>query len=722
MPDTLIFGKVKDTIGKSVQGGLKGSDPLVLEYTNEAQEMLIRESQPRALFLGGVDQLPLPILEGGVFLLPTTHEAALQSEILTAQDINSGWYNVLDLAGLLDPDQSNDVLMLGGEEVSPGGERKYFVPDAPVGSTVLVMATKRFVAATGDDSVLLVRNLQAIKYAVTSLTKAYKNDDFAGSQDYAAKATASMKADLDRYLMDPLHANARKQAYLNDRDKLPGGTMGQIRGRLALDLPNALKISKRQVTHGLIRAVECLVERTNELRTSGRYGVKDGLSNIVYTPPTQATDPLPITDYEQIRSMCMFFLSQDANPEFEKRAYDLLEGQVNLQLETLRHTTYTQAVQVYEDADRTNVFGYIVAKLQMDGSPDGLMVSDAEMRRYVSQAIREANAQYNNLIRTEDGQQEERFLLGALTDDYVVPYSYETISLLVSAQRSYAAKDKAAGDDAKQQAFGFIARDLATELEATRRAHWQRLERELPRYTFGHMRAKIGLGLPAGTTIADSHIARMLNDAEETLSRTTSYIHGEQEIVVTTVGGMIELPPDVERIIYADVCGFPVETMHRSFAYIGRPGGNGVQPNLLTNWGFFSGFGWRGAAQLQDKGLSQAGNRLYYYNGTPATYSQTEGYATACETTLTLIVKRRWVPKRQDNELMLVQNAAALKYTVESELARIGKDLASAQALTAAAAVELDRALADYNGAATMVPKISFPGQRNRSRMGLIRR
>ncbi|MES2693097.1 MAG: hypothetical protein V4773_06465 [Verrucomicrobiota bacterium] len=202
-------------------------------------------------------------------------------------------------------------------------------------------------------------------------------------------------------------------------------------------------------------------------------------------------------------------------------------------------------------------------------------------------------------------------------------------------------------------------------------------------------------------------------------------IHGEQEMVVTTVSGMIELPPDVERIIYADVCGFPVETMARSFSYIGRPGGNGVQPNLLTNWGVNFGFGWYGAAQLQDKGLSQSGNRLYYYNGTPTTYGQTasvdSGYKATCETTLTLVVKRRWIAHRQDNELMLVQNANALKFTVESELARLGKDLASAQALTSAAAVELDRALADYNGAATMVPKIKSPGQRSGGRMGLLR-
>lgn len=712
MPTPFTFGSVKSALAKTFDGGYGQDDARVLEYANDAIAMLMRdvaEVTPRGVFVGGVDQITVTLGASNAFNLPNAYETVLEIEVANSQDINVGWYNLMDMSGLMDADNASDAVFLNNGEVTVSGEtlRQYLVPDATGSATVKVMAKKKYLPMTGDSSVCIIRNLDALKYALKSLQYAHLMNDADGSKAYKDKALAAMKAELDGYLADPTHAMLRKRNYIVEENTYAKNSLGYVRARLALDLPGGLTVGRVKFTRLVNRACERLVQRTNELRTTGRLRVKTGLSNLTFVTAVVGADVLQITDYEQIRSMVMSFLP-GATPDMESRAYSLLESEETLALETLRQTTYASGLQTYISSGYFTRLGYYVNKLQLE-LPDSLTISDVEMRRLVNEAARQAVARRNELGATEDysnaaGPDSITFAY-ALTDADPISYpDYEVIAWLVMSQLP------APNPDLKNQAFSRIEANLKKTAVSVRNEQWHCLL-SLPRYSYGHQRAEIGLGLAErGWILPDAKVGRMVNNAEEVLSRTPNFVYGEAVFdAVTDSKGIITLPGDSERIIYADICGWPLDIKGRSFEYIGFPGGLGVQPNLLSNWLWINPFGYRGRAGLQDRGINDDGLRTYYLDGScvlPDDADLTDFVGTSVR----VVVKRKWMPKATDNDVMLIQNLQALRMAVESEMARLDKDVQGSAALMAGAKEEMDRQLANNKGAEMDVPRIRYPG------------
>lgn len=727
----VTFGAAKPRLALAFGGAQGVTDARVLEYCNRAQSAIIeglasispdgKPWTPRGIYVGGVDQLTLTVTGGQLVTLPSTHETVLEVEIVNAQDINNGWYSGLDMTGLVDPDFAQDVVAIR-QGLDGDGKALYFIPSATVGNTVKVMAKKRFVPVTADGDLLCVPNVKAVVAMLIAIQKEERNDNPDDAEKFRIKALRGMAGELNGYLADPTNTLLRKQAYLNDEKTYAANTLGYVRARLALDLPNALKVGKTNLTRGVNRIVERLVQRTNELRTAGRLRVKTGLANLTFHRAIAPTDVLDIADYEQIRAMAMAFLSMSSpTPDVamadaqEKRAYDLLEAEETNALETLRHTTYANALQTGIASGQTNTLGYFIGKLALE-LPDGLKASDVELRRGVNEAVREALQQRNALTATElysntDGPDIVPFTYSQ-NDTDVLPYAdFEVIRLLFMAQSSPDAPAL------KQAATAQIEENVQKAAKATRFAKWECLIK-LPRFTYGWMRAKVGLGLSErGFTFSDAKVGRMVNDAEDSLCRTPNFKNGEGAYsLVADENGIVTLPLDAERIIYADVCGIPLSTKHRSFEYIPIPSGYGVQPNFFAtfaNWGFNGPFGYRGQAALQDRGFNTNGNRIYYMQGCWLTNLGTVD-STSSGTNVNVVVKRKYLPKVADGDVMLVQNVEAIRCRVEAEIARLDNRLSDAGALQSAAATAMDETLLNEKAGEVIVPKFTMVGRGRR--------
>lgn len=710
------FGQAKARLARVFGNGTSPSDARVLEFCNYAQEAIMRDlaspgpdGKPwtvRGIYVGGVDQIGTTTDSSGVFTLDLPHEVALEVESIQAVDINNGWMSDLSLAGVVDPDFANDLIFLD-QGVNGSGLRTYYIPDSANWGSLRVVAKKRFIPAINDASVLCVPNVEAVADMMIYLQKKQGRDNLKDGDDYRTSALRSMKSELDGYLFDPTRTLFRKAAYLADEKTYAAtpATLGYVRARIALDLPGALKVGKTQLTRAINRAVERLVERTNELRTANRLRIKTGLNLLTYTRAVNATDTLPYSDWETLRTYIAGSFTPENFLDAEKRAYDLLEARENEALEELRHSTYAVALQAAINAGDKTTLLYFRSKLQLE-LPAGLQVSDVEMNRLVNQAQRDAIQQRNSLSATElysdvDGPSVLTAPTLLADSDQLVYSDFEVIRLFVMAEMT-----PANAGDLKAQAYTLIERNLAKEVAATRNLKWHCLLK-LPHYTFGWVRGTIGLGLSEqGFSLSDQKLARMINEVEESLAYTPNFVGGEAEYQLGCIGGLVEMPDDVERVIYADVCGWPVDVKHRSFEFLRYPQGKGVQSNCSFLNGLWV-FG--GSNALQDRGLSDNGNRQYQVTGC------TRG-------ALHVVVKRRWMPKKKDTDVMLVQNLDAIRLRIEAKMSRDTKDLASAGALEAASDRAMDRQLENSVGSATLMPRINFPGARRAGYRQLLRR
>lgn len=720
----LTFGQAKPRLAQAYAGAEGLTDSRVLDWANRAQEAIMRElagpspdgGKPwtiRGIYVGGVDALNLTTDSGGFFDLPSTHEVALEVEVANSADINSGWLSDLSVSGFLDPDFVNDLIFLD-QGLTTGGLRRYFIPDPTQRGTLRVMAKKRYVPATGDASLLCVPNVEALCAMIQALHYREQADDVQLSENFRLIALRSMKAELDGYLLDPTRVSFRKAAYLSDEKNYASNMLGNIRARLARDLPGGFKVSKTQLTNAVNRAVERLIQRTNELRVASRLSVKNGLSLLSYFRLSNPTDTLPYSDWETIRTFVSGSINPEAFPDAEKRAYELLEMREANALEILRHTSYQNQLQTAIAAGQTNTLLYYRSKLQLELA-DGLKISDAEMNRFINEAQREIIQQRNSLSATElysdlDGPSVLTAPVLLLDTAQLVYADFEVVRLFVMAQ---ARPDEAA--DIKAQAYQLIERNLSKEVKGTRHGKWQCLLKT-PRYTFGWMRGTVGLGLSErGFAFSDQKVGRMVNDAEYALSLTPNFKGGEGAYdLEADEDGLITLPPDAERIIYADVCGMPLQVRHRSYEYIPIPAGYGVEPNFFAtfaNWDVVGPLGYRGRAALQDRGHDDAGNRQYYLLGCYLT-NFGEVSPGSAGTTVRVVVKRRWQPKVEDEDVMLVQQVNAVRQQVEAEIARVvDNDPAKGNALESLAAVAMDRQLLNEKSGEAMVPRFQMPGR-----------
>lgn len=128
----------------------------------------------------------------------------------------------------------------------------------------LVSATKLFVPIVDDNSVVIIQNVLALRMTIRALWEwdAGNVDQF---QALLAQATGMLTEDLTRYGEDPTNVLSRKAAYRFEIENYAPSTFGYVRGRLALELQNGLRIGRSDLGRLLNEALELTIN-------SGKYG------------------------------------------------------------------------------------------------------------------------------------------------------------------------------------------------------------------------------------------------------------------------------------------------------------------------------------------------------------------------------------------------------------------------------------------------------------------
>jgi uncharacterized protein (DUF924 family) len=264
--------------------------------------------------------------------------------------------------------------------------------------------------------------------------------------------------------------------------------------------------------------------------------------------------------------------------------------------------------------------------------PNGLSYPTARLTTFLSQASTEAGAHYDFLARKEN-------YAGGTKP---TTFSYEIRKKFVE---SYIATSQAAADVSsklKEEALALIERDLAQNVENTRRSARATSLSGSPD-TFGYHWARLGLDLPESLMYPDSALKRFVNSAEEQLMLQGKWVGTVGQYTLTlNASGEAFLPREVDTILFLSFNGDPKPIHDRYNEWL--RGGTGYR-ELDDKWR--EGAVDRGEAP--DPSDNNLLKRKYFFtlpDGAPPV--------------VRILAKKRFIPHTSDSEKMYLQNAPAI--------------------------------------------------------------
>jgi hypothetical protein len=153
----------------------------------------------------------------------------------------------------LDPTQHHDNPLIDLGLVADGRDpsilrRTYKYPGISTpGAVIVCTGAKRFVPLTSDEDYLIVQNVEAIKCVILSIER-YENNDPDGAVKYRKSGIDLLEAEVKKHIMDPRNYMRRKSNYQDDTVNFAENTLGWVRGNIALDIDQALKTGKIDLT------------------------------------------------------------------------------------------------------------------------------------------------------------------------------------------------------------------------------------------------------------------------------------------------------------------------------------------------------------------------------------------------------------------------------------------------------------------------------------------
>jgi hypothetical protein len=139
--------------------------------------------------------------------------------------------------------------------------RVYFYPGLePANATVQFQGARRYLPITNDEDYLIVQNVEALKCIILSIER-YENNAIAEGQQYRQTGLEMLQAEVKKHLMDPRNFAVRKAAYLQDIQTFAQDSLGWVRAQIALDLPQAMRTGKRDLTWHIQQAERRIMER-----------------------------------------------------------------------------------------------------------------------------------------------------------------------------------------------------------------------------------------------------------------------------------------------------------------------------------------------------------------------------------------------------------------------------------------------------------------------------
>lgn len=251
-----------------VDNGVCADDPRVMVRLNEATKIILDAMLP----VGGVAICNITAIDGLLILPPQmenvieVHPLEKSTRVFGNRDITQHWYEMVNNSTYMDPAQAMDNpltdLGLNGNPNDPEDVRRiYFYPGLqPSDAVVTVVGAKRYLPITHDEDFLIVQNIEALKLIILSIER---NENAAPDESvkYRQQAFQILEAEVKKHIMDPRNYMFRKAGYLEDLSTYPVNTLGWVRAQIALDLIDALRSGKRDLTWTVNQAERRIMER-----------------------------------------------------------------------------------------------------------------------------------------------------------------------------------------------------------------------------------------------------------------------------------------------------------------------------------------------------------------------------------------------------------------------------------------------------------------------------
>lgn len=251
-----------------VDNGILPDDPRVMVRLNEATKIILDYMIP----VGGMAIVNVAAVEGMIFLPPQMENAITvratnpTTKVHNQSDIVMGWYETVNNSAYVDPEQAHDnPLIDAGLQPDPDDpsilRRSYLYPRlSPPNAIIQVAGAKRYLPLTNDEDYLIVQNIEAIKCIILSIER-YENAAPDEAQKYRAAGLDLLQAEVKKHLLDPRQYATRKSFYRDDLVTFPPDTLGWVRAQIALDLPEALRAGKFDLTWSINQAEKRIMQR-----------------------------------------------------------------------------------------------------------------------------------------------------------------------------------------------------------------------------------------------------------------------------------------------------------------------------------------------------------------------------------------------------------------------------------------------------------------------------
>lgn len=251
-----------------VDNGVDASDSRVMARLNQATKMILDYMIP----VGGMATanvnayaefivLP-PQLENCIEAFPSDPNTKVWGD----KDVAQGWYEIVNNSTYLDPFQHHDnpLIDLGlfPDDAEPETLRRVFWYRGltPSNAVITVTGAKRYIPIRSNEDYLIVQNIEALRLMILAIER-LENNAKDESDKYRQSALELLQAEVKKHILDPRNYMRRKANYQADLSVFPENTLGWMRANLALDIEDALKKGKVDLTWELNQCERRLMQR-----------------------------------------------------------------------------------------------------------------------------------------------------------------------------------------------------------------------------------------------------------------------------------------------------------------------------------------------------------------------------------------------------------------------------------------------------------------------------
>jgi len=379
-----------------------------------------------------------------------------------------------------------------------------------------------------DEQLLPIQDYRALRLGVSAI-QALNANQVEAATAFKKEAIEQMETSLATEVETKRHT-----VYQNTLNFAQFGTLGYVKAKLALDIKNGLSYSNAELAEMVNKAQERLVQEYNSLIKAGRYGVKDEIPQLAYSPLYSDSALLAVSDYSAIRYIVLANIEISVNggeniqkaTNLENLAIARLESNLLTALEAKRHGVYQTEL---ESASYMS-FAYLISRLSLEIT-DGLKYSKEEIREVISKGVGKLAQRYNYLLKAgRFGVKSELPELSLNIPSYdsampPVPFrDYDLIKLVSMSVIYFNANQLEASKNVEEQAFKKLEDKATIDLESKRHDEYQIILDDSEPNTYGHAKARLALELPNGLKLSEKELTELIVKSQEKLVRHYNFL------------------------------------------------------------------------------------------------------------------------------------------------------------------------------------------------------